>query len=563
MSPKKSKLLLSVPILIAVSCPGFAQSGDATDAATPPATTGASPAPAGFPPAVCGEPPPAAPVLTRHSANAQPYRAFPETWQKALDAFVRDGHVPGAVIIVKSPSWGVRVGTAGVADLVSKTKISPDMQFRVGSVSKVFLAQTILQMEQEGRLKLTDPVLKYLGADRLVAGIPNIDQITVGDLLQMTSGLANYLGASDIGYSPQVTPDKHFDADDLVKVLSKADGGTPLSPDFAPKQTYPNPYWVAVFQSQPPSPAPKPYPFWYYSNSNYILLGMIAEKVSGLKAEDVIGHYVMERGGLTDTYFATDAKTLPQMHGYTKWGVIPYPNQVYDTWCDVTAINPSYAWTAGAVVSTPWDLLKFEDEMFRSATFLNQGSKEKWYRFVSADLHLGWEVMQYGMGGLMQAERAYGTARGHGGAFPGYKTLLYYFFDADTSFVLATNSWDEEWEVAMLDAIMPLVSSAVTTPHPAHAAAVAVRPDGRIRVSWQAGSVYGNSYSVYWGTDADKVDQATDLAHEGVAVTSVTDPLAQIKVDHGRTYYWKVDTLAPGQSTPRVNGPLWRFTTAK
>jgi len=164
----------------------------------------------------------------------------------------------------------------------------------------------------------------------------------------------------------------------------------------------------------------------------------------------------------------------------------------------------------------------------------------------------------------MQAERTYGTARGHGGAFPGYKTLLYYFFDADTSFVLATNSWDEEWEVAMLDAIMPLVSSAVTTPRPAaHAAAVAVRPDGRIRVSWQAGNVYGSRYSVYWGPDADKVDQATELAHDGVAVTSVTDLVAQINVDHGRTYYWKVDTLAPGQSTPRVNGPLWRFTTAK
>jgi len=114
------------------------------------------------------------------------------------------------------------------------------------------------------------------------------------------------------------------------------------------------------------------------------------------------------------------------------------------------------------------------------------------------------------------------------------------------------------------DAIMPLVSSAVTTPRPAaHAAAVAVRPAGRIRVSWQAGNVYGSRYSVYWGPDADKVDQATELAHDGVAVTSVTDLVAQINVDHGRTYYWKVDTLAPGQSTPRVNGPLWRFTTAK
>lgn len=564
MSPTKSALLLALPILIGMSCLGYAQTSKviAIDGAAPVASTGASPAPAGFPPAVCAAPPPPATPLTKHSANAQPYRPLPETWQKILDDVVRNGSVPGVVVIVKSPSWGVRVGTAGVADLVSKTKISPDMQFRVGSVTKLFLAQSILQMEQEGRLKLTDPVLKHLGDNALVAGIPHIAEITVGELLQMASGLTNYLGAHAIGFSPQVTPDKHFDANDLVKVLSASGGAAPLPPDFAPKQTYPNPYWVAMFHSEPPAPAP--YPFWYYSNSNYILLGMIAEKVSGLKAEEVIQHYVVDRGGLKDTYMATDLSKLPQIHGYTKWGPIPYPNQVYNDWCDVTAVNPSYAWTAGAMVSTPWDLLKFGDEVFRSNTFLNQGTKEKWYTFVSADLHLGWEPMEYGVGGLMQPQRSYGTARGHGGAYPGYKTLLYYFFDADTSFILASNTWDKGWEGVILDAIMPLVSSAVTTPRPkANAAAVTVQPDGTVQVSWQAGRVYGSSYTVFWGTSAGKVDKATSLAHDGVEMTTVTDLKARIKVGHGQTYYWKVDTLAPGQAMPVVNGPLWHFKTAK
>jgi len=553
MSRKSSALALSLPLLLLLSDPLFAQTSG-----------GASPPPAGFPPAVCAAPPPPAPPILEPSANALPSRPFPASWQKVLDSFVANGSIPGAVILVKSPTWGVRVGTAGVADLVSRTKISPDQQFRVGSVSKVFLAQTILQMEQEGLLKLTDPVLKYLGDNALVAGIPNIANITVGELLQMTSGVTNYLGATSIGYSPQVTPDRHFDADDLVKVLSTAEGATPLPPDFAPGQTYPNPYWVAVFQSQPPTPVPAPYPFWYYSNSNYILLGMIAEKVSGLKAEEVIQHYVMDRGHLPDTYFATSEKTLPQIHGYTKWGSIPYPNQVYNDWCDVTATNPSYAWTAGAVVSTPWDLLKFEDEMFRSDTFLNQGSKEKWLTFVSADIHIGWEVMEYGVGGLMQPQRSYGTARGHGGAFPGYKTLLYYFFDADTSFVLASNTWDEEWEVAMLNAIMPLVSSAVTTPHPVNdSPAVKLGKDGTIPVSWQAGRVYGSAYQIFWGTNSDAVDQATATAHPGVETQTVSDLNGNLPAKAGQTLFWKVNTLAPGQSLPFVDGPLWHFRAVR
>ncbi|MDX9860306.1 MAG: serine hydrolase, partial [Rhodospirillales bacterium] len=266
---------------------------------------------------------------------------------------------------------------------------------------------------------------------------------------------------------------------------------------------------------------------------------------------------------LTDTYLATDERNLPHIHGYAKWGAISYPHPVFDDWCDMTAINPSIAWTAGAMVSTPWDLLKFAEAVFKSETFLNQGTKEKWFTFVSADLHLGWEPMEYGMGGLMQSHRPYGTARGHGGAISGYKALLYYFFDADTFFILAINTSDESREVEILDAIMPLAVSAVTTPKPAaEDNAVTVQPDGTVEVSWQAGRIYGAGYDVFWGTDAEKIDRATVLAHDGVGMVSVTEPRARIAVERSQTVYWKVDTGTAGQTPRRINGPLWQFRTA-
>ena len=93
---------------------------------------------------------------------------------------------------------------------------------------------------------------------------------------------------------------------------------------------------------------------------------------------------------------------------------------MFTNWCDVTAINPSYGWTAGAIISTPWDLLKLEDTVFETDKLLNPGTKNKWYTFSSSDIHPGWKPIQYGVGALMQPERSYGTARGHGGAFPGY-----------------------------------------------------------------------------------------------------------------------------------------------
>lgn len=523
---------------------------------------GAQPPPEGYPsPAVCPPPPPLqGGGIGMQPSNALPSLPFPPAWQKILTDLTASGAIPGAVVIIKSPAWGVRVGTAGYADLATRTAIGPGQQFRIGSVTKIFMAQTILQLEQEGRLRLTDPVTKYLGGDPVVAGIPHINDITIAELLQMDSGITNYLGAPSIGYSPQVTPQQGFTPDQLMGVLSTANGVTPLAPDFAPHATYPNPYWVTLFQSAPPEPAP--YPFWYYSNSNYILLGMVAEKVSGIAADQVISHYVIEKLGLGDTFFALDDSRNPAMHGYTKWGSIPYPVQVYNDWCDVTATNPSYAWTAGAVVSTPWDLLKLSESMFKTDLLLNQGTKVKWYDFASADIHIGWQVMGYGMGGLMQPTRWYGMARGHGGAFPGYKTLLYYFFDEDTSFILATNTWDKDWEVVMLDSLMALAASAVTTPSPANGAA-GVMPDGLsdVPVRWQAGRLYGPIYQVYWGGDPAAVNAATAEQHPGVQMSTTTQPWAVLSADGGRTVYWRVDTARPGDPVPVVPGPVWSFTT--
>ncbi|MYM91449.1 serine hydrolase [Rugamonas sp. FT82W] len=544
----------------------------------------ALPVPTGYPPAVCAPPPASAPKEhPRHASNALPYRPFPATWQRTIDSLVANGGMPGAVVIVRSPDWGVRVGVTGVANLATKQPMSPDMQFRVGSVSKAFLAQAILRLEQQGKIQLTAPVLTYLADNPTVRGIPGIDKLTVTNLLQMSSGIANYLNWHEVGFSPQITPQRAFKPDELLAAVSatgvptgsQPSGAPPVAPTFPPGATYPNPYWVTLFASAPP--APPQYPGWDYSNTNYILLGLIAEKVTGLPVEEVIQREVFDVAGLKDTYFATDTKRLPAMHGYTKWGAIPYTVQVYNDWCDVTNINPTYAWTAGAIVSTPWDLLKFEDAMFRTDTLLNQGTKNKWYTFVSADIHIGWQPMQYGVGGLMQPERSYGTARGHGGAFPGYKTLLYYFHDQQTSFVLATNTWDEscklpmdpaistaengQCEVVMLDAVMPQVSSAVTTPWPPRGATTHV-DHGRAAVKWQAGRIYGQRYDVYWGTDQAAVDSASEDHHPGTQRSTVTGLTALLAVKLGTTYYWRVDTVAPDNKTmPLTIGPTWNFQT--
>ena len=78
---------------------------------------------------------------------------------------------------------------------------------------------------------------------------------------------------------------------------------------------------------------------------------------------------------------------------------------------------------------------------------------------------------------------------------------------------------------------------------------------------WQAGRVYGESYNVYWGTDAGAVDRASDANSPGVQRQTVSTVSADLQVKRKTTYYWRVDTVAPGQALPLVIGPTWQFRT--
>ena len=488
------------------------------------------------------------------AAAAPPYRPFPPAWQAVLDRFSQTQAVPGAVVILKSPEWGVRVGVTGVANLATREKMAPGLPFRIGSVSKVFTAQMVLLLEQQGRLKLTDPVLLHLGDNPAVAAIPNIAKVTLADCLQMKSGIAAYTLHPSISSKADVDPGRALTATELLRLLDPALPGA-LKPDFAPGDTYPNPYWVA-FQG-PTTPAPPefpPYPWWTYSNSNYTLLGLVVEKVTGLPVAEAVQKLICRPLGLRDTHFAVDLHLPPNMmRGYSKLDATRTPK--YSQWKDVTDINPTVAGAAGAGISTPWDLLRFLETITGTHQLLNAGTQRKWLTFVSADIH--WADVEYGMGGIMQLQRSYGDCRGHGGAINGFKTILYTFRDSATTLVIAANTWDGQAEVDIMDAVMPLVTGAPTEPRalPARAGAPGVA------LAWQPGSVYGATYRVFWGPRPGLVETATAAAHPGVELRTTADPRAALtSLEPGKKYFWRVETV-PATGAP-LTGPVWRFQTA-
>lgn len=498
-------------------------------------------------------------VLLQGASNALTYRPFPPSWQIALDRFTQTRAIPGAVVILRSPEWGVRVGVTGYADIPNKREPSPDLPFRVGSVTKVFTGQLVLMLEQEGRIKLTDPILKYLADNPAVAAIPNIDKVTIGDCMQMKSGLTNYLAYPAIARSPDTDPSKQYTPNELLAPLNPATPGA-LAPDFVPGATYPNPYWVAFMGPQEPAPPDyPPYPWWTYSNSNYIVLGLLVEKVSGMTMAEAVQTMICQKLGMDDTFFANDLQYPASMaRGYTKLDALRNPT--YFDWVDVTNLNPSYAWSAGAVISTPWDLLRFLESIFKTEKLINKGTRQKWLTFVSAAIH--WADTQYGMGACMQVQRTYGDLRGHGGAYPGYKTAMYRFPDSDISLIISANTWDGDPEVNIMDAIMQQATSAPTTPSPTPGQIVSPGWNNGVMVSWQPGRTYGDTYRVYWGTRPDLVEAATLDSHEGVEMKTTTNRMIDLTgLNADSTYFWRVDAVTT--ATGPLSSPVWYFTTSQ
>ena len=491
-------------------------------------------------------------IGTYSASNVLEHKSFPKTWQAQLDKLVNSGEVPGAVSIVSSPDWGVRVGTAGKANLEMNIPTSAELPYRIGSISKMFTAMVVLQLEQDGLLRLDDTVSKYLSPVTELKH--NAETITIRELLQMNSGLGDYIATQKMHSAMNANPLTVWTPQQLIDLSNES----PLL--FNPGDTMPDVYQEFIFDV---SPALAPtIPMWWYVDVNYILLGMIVEKVTGHSFADEIKNRIFTPLNMNDSLFPeTDSYPETMMHGYSKGSDLLEPQGDLKDWRDVTNLHPSFAWTAGAVVATPWDLMRFVKAIFTEDTVITSGTRKKWLNFVSADIH--WQNIDYGVGGLMQMHRTYGEARGHGGAISGYKGLLMYFYDDNTFFMTCINTMDSpSGETKILDSIVPLViDDPVSIPIPVNQSQnTTFTQKNEIKLSWQSGILYGDQYKVYIGTSSDQIDPSSSGADAYLQSTSPdTFYLAQ-GLKENTTYYWRVDSVITSKQQI-IEGPVWSFKT--
>ncbi|MVU82704.1 serine hydrolase [Nocardia sp. ET3-3] len=239
-----------------------------------------------------------------------------------IDGMVRGG-TTGVIATLTENGQTVTL-TAGVGDRASKAAIpmAPPQQVRVGSISKTFAAALLLQLVSEGKLRLDEPVDTYLPGLLTGEGVDG-RVITVRQILQHRSGL------------PEIADDPELDETRAV-----AEGRT-----FTPQQE------IAIALRKPAQFAPGAR--FKYTNTNFIVAGMLVEKITGRTYSDELTGRITTPAQLPDTYLPGPGELGfrgPHLQGYTVIAGVP---------TDVTRSEPSIAWSAGGMVSTGNDLNRF------------------------------------------------------------------------------------------------------------------------------------------------------------------------------------------------------------
>ncbi|MGW2177090.1 serine hydrolase domain-containing protein [Streptomyces sp. NPDC001732] len=321
-----------------------------------------------------------------------------------LDTLVTRHGIPGVAAEVIGRDCGRWTAERGVADLDTGRPMRAADRLRIGSVTKTFTATVVVQLADEGRIGLDDPVERHLPG--LIRGNGHDGRtITVRQLLQHTSGLPDYVEAI-VERPVDEWRFRHFEPRELV--------ATALA-------------------------MPRPAAGWRYSTTNSVIAGMIVEKVTGHGVEAEVRRRIIEPLGLRDTYWPGDRTRIRGPHsrsyvpaedpadavrpdGPPQADGTPSPDN--SPLSDGTALsdgtewNMSFGGAGGALVSTPGDVNRFFRGLFGGRLVSARGLAEM-KRTVPADPERLWPGARYGLGLIASPLTCGGMWWGHGGTVPG------------------------------------------------------------------------------------------------------------------------------------------------
>lgn len=318
--------------------------------------------------------------------------ALRQKLQAKLDEWHKNGKFPGATVgvtLADGASFGLATGHS---DLQSNKPMRPGDLMMAGSVGKTYAAAVAMQLVREGKFALDDRIEKYLGSEPWFLRLPNAKDITIRQLMNHTSGLVRYEFKDQFTKDLTANPGKTWKPQELI---------------------------AYILDTQAPFEAGKG---WDYSDTNYIVLGMIMEKVTGKKFYDLAEKRVLTPLKLDNTRPSDSREIKGLVQGYAG-ADNPFGGKDAVIENGKFIINPQFEWTGGGYAATTQDLARWAKMMYEGRGFPPEMLPEM-LNGAAAPM-LGRET-KYGLGVIIRQTRA-GTSYGHSGFFPGYMTDMMYF----------------------------------------------------------------------------------------------------------------------------------------
>jgi D-alanyl-D-alanine carboxypeptidase len=347
------------------------------------------------------------------TTNLKPFD--PAALRGVAETTAKELLLPGAMVLLRTPQGDFAFGY-GATELGGTIPPRADTHFRVASNTKTMTAAVIVLLVQEGKLRFDDPVSKF------VQGVPNGDDISIGELLKMRSGLYNYTSAPELARSLDHDPTRVWTPEELLAAFKRP-------PLFASGKEYD------------------------YCNTNYALLGLIAEKLEGAPLAKVFQDRLFGPLGMKHTLLpANTSNTIPEpySHGYlygsSSYALVdaPYPADLQaaakagtlrpndDTWQ-----NPSYAFAAGGAISTADDLAIWMRALAGGKLF-DADYQRQWLDSLEPQDPSKPLGQKYGYG-ISQIIFGPNSVYFHGGEMPGYNSFMGYDPVNDVTLIIWTS----------------------------------------------------------------------------------------------------------------------------
>lgn len=341
--------------------------------------------------------------------------------QAQLDMLLDGSHTPGATAAVVLPDGQVIAVASGFADTATKERMTPASRMPSGSTGKTFVAAIVMQLVGEGRLRLDDPIGTWFNKDPWFPRLPNHAGITVRMLLSHTSGIPDHVIEPAFIHAMLDHPDRVWKPEECVAFIL----------DHAPMSA--------------------PGVAFHYTDTNYILLGMIIERVTGSSYYSELERRILKPLGLHDIVpnagrhvpgvvqgYSGGLERSALAYGHEQLEASPPPGSAAAADAmlvhGVFVVNPQFEWTGGGLSATSADLARWAKDVYEARAFSEPLLREA-TRCVPADAAHGC----YGLGVSVQ-DSPFGVRYGHGGFFPGYRTVMAYFPARRIAVAIQTNT---------------------------------------------------------------------------------------------------------------------------